>query len=431
MKEKIKQLFKSSFLKNVLVMASGAAGAQVITLLLTPIITRQYGPEAFGVMGTFTAAMNIVGPIAALTYPIAIVLPENDNNAKKLAHLSLIITIVTSILALVIILILGEHIVAILNWQCISFYLYLIPLIMMFTGVKQILEQWLIRTKRFAINARATLYQSLIINSSKTTFGFITPYASVLVILTALNNGVKALVMYLYARKSFTFNLNGETAEKDNKSMKELIKSYIDFPIYRAPETFLNMASEGVPTLMLSVFFGPAYAGFYSIGKTTLSLPERLIGQAIGDVFYPRITEAVNNKEDAGEIIKKTTLLVTALGLFPFGLVILFGPYIFSFIFGNEWVVAGEYARWIALWSYTRFMNRPSIRALPAFNALRFNLIYTIIMIIVNLSAFISGYCIFSSDIAAVTLFGVTGAVLNLGVIIFTINFSKNNETTN
>src|SRR5699024_10307223 len=142
-------------------------------------------------------------------------------------------------------------------------------------------------------------------------------------------------------------------------------------------------------------------------------------------------TEEVNNEEDAGEIMKKTTLLLTALGLFPFGLVILFGPYIFSFIFGNEWVVAGEYARWIALWSYTRFMNRPSIRALPAFNALRFNLIYTIIMIIVNLSAFISVYCIFSSDIAAVTLFGVTGAVVNLCVIIFSINFSKNNETTN
>lgn len=57
-------------------MASGTAMAQVISMLLAPIITRLYGPEAYGMMGTFMAIIGIFTPIAALTYPIAIVLPK-------------------------------------------------------------------------------------------------------------------------------------------------------------------------------------------------------------------------------------------------------------------------------------------------------------------------------------------------------------------
>lgn len=83
MTEKIKQTFKSSLLKNMAIMISGSVGAQIILLLLSPIITRLYGPEAYGVMGAFNSIINIVIPIAALTYPDTIILPKKDHHAKK------------------------------------------------------------------------------------------------------------------------------------------------------------------------------------------------------------------------------------------------------------------------------------------------------------------------------------------------------------
>jgi O-antigen/teichoic acid export membrane protein len=64
--------------RNVTIVASGTAGAQVITMAFAPLITRLYGPEAFGLLGTFVAILGIVTPLAALTYPIAIVLPKSD-----------------------------------------------------------------------------------------------------------------------------------------------------------------------------------------------------------------------------------------------------------------------------------------------------------------------------------------------------------------
>jgi IS5 family transposase len=71
----------------VAVVASGTAGAQAITMGFSPVITRLYGPEAFGLLGVFMAMVQVLVPAAALTYPIAIVLPKEDRDARVLARL--------------------------------------------------------------------------------------------------------------------------------------------------------------------------------------------------------------------------------------------------------------------------------------------------------------------------------------------------------
>lgn len=429
MKNRIKNILGKSFVQNVLVMITGTAGAQAVVLVLSPLITRLYGPEAYGVMGTFNSIINIVAPVAALTYPIAIVLPKSDKNAIGLIRLSLIITGILSLISLVIILLLNDKIVVILNLKEVSTYLFLIPLVIIFAGLMQVAEQWLIRTKQFYINARVTFLNSIIINGSKVGIGLFYPFASVLVLLTVLSNGLRASMMIFFARK-FRYKENVLTDEK-KKSPKALAKQYYDFPLYRAPEAFLNAISNGLPVIILTSFFGASAAGFYTIGRSVLSLPSQLVGKAVGDVFYPRIAEAAKEGENVTALIKKATLALGGVGILPFGLIILFGPSLFSFVFGAEWHVAGEYARWIALWSLFGFMNRPSVHALPVLNAQRFHLIYTIIMLFMRFGALSIGYIVFSSDIIAVALFGITGAILNVGLISITLKISKKKNRIN
>lgn len=422
MKSKLKKVFNQSFIRNVLVMATGTAAAQAVTMALSPVITRLYGPEAFGIMGAFNAMISIIIPISALTYPIAIVLPKSDQDAKGLVRLSLIITAIISIASFIFLLLFNKQIINVFNLSEIQDFLYLIPLVVIFAGIMQVSEQWLIRTKQFSINARVTFYQSLITNGSKVGLGLFYPIASVLVILTALGNGIRAFMMIVFAKRS---NNEQGTLEIKRKGVKRLAKEYNDFPKYRAPEVFLNAISSGLPVLMLTAFFGPATAGFYSIGRTVLNLPTQLIGKSVGDVFYPRIAEAANKKEDMTALIKKASLALGGIGIIPFSVVIIFGPKLFSLIFGNDWVIAGEYARWIALWSFFGFMNRPSVQALPVLNAQRFHLIYTIFMLVIRIGALAIGYFVFSSDTVAVALFGGTSAILNFGLITITLKISR------
>jgi len=427
MKNKIIKLYKNKFVRNVIILASGAAGAQAIAMILSPIITRMYGPEAYGIMGTFTSIISIIAPVAALTYPIAIVLPKNDSNAKGIIRLSLIITLLISITSLLIIILFNKKIVEIFNINEIVHYMYLIPLVIIFGGLMEVSEQWLIRTQQFAVNAKVTILQALIINGSKIGIGLFYPFASVLVILNVLANGLKATMMIVFAKKSTYRNKDDDKSEKE-KNIKRLAREYYDFPLYRAPETFLNAISNSLPILMLAAFFGPASAGFYSIGRTVLSMPSRLIGKSVGDVFYPRIATAANNNENITKLIIKATLALGFVGILPYGLIIAFGPYIFSLVFGSEWIIAGEYARWIALWSFFAFMNRPSVRSLPVLSAQRFHLIYTVFMLVTRLGVLALGYYIFASDIIAVALFGITGAILNFGLIAITLRISINNK---
>ena len=426
MKKRFKNFFNKSFVRNVIILATGTVAAQAITMALSPIITRMYGPEAFGVMGTFNALISIIVPVAALTYPIAIVLPKNEQDAKGLVRLSLLITATISLISFIILVLFKNQIINIFNLKDIVNYLYLIPLVIIFGGLLQVAEQWLIRTKQFSINARVTFLQSVITNGSKVGIGFFHPVATVLVVMTALGNGIRAIMMIIFAKKS-NFH-NNTNKESDKKSLKSLAKKYYDFPLYRSPQVLLNGISQSLPILLLTSFFGVAAAGLYTIGRTVLSIPTQLIGKAVGDVFYPRISEAVNNNENLTEIIKKATIVLGLIGIIPFGTIIVVGPTIFSFIFGADWYTAGEYARWTALWVYFMFMNQPSVRALPVLAAQKFHLKFTTVTVILRLVALSLGYFIFNNDLIAIALFGITGAILNMLLILMTLRISKRRQ---
>lgn len=419
----MKQIIKSSFVRNVFIMATGTAGAQFVTMALSPIITRLYGPEAFGILGTFTALTQIIIPVAALTYPIAIVLPKNDKNAKSLMKLSLYITFSIAAITTIILLFFNNSIVNLFQIKEIAPFLYLIPLVIIFAGIMQVTEQWLIRTNQFSINAKASFLQSIITNGSKVGIGLVYPAATVLVVIQAMGNGIKAFIMVMFSRKKkYKESIDHE---EEKLSIAQLAKKHIDFPIFRAPEVFLSSISQNLPVLLLSSLFGPAAAGFYNVGRIVLGLPSRLIGQSIGDVFYPRISEAANNGENLNKLIKKATLALGGIGIIPFGLIILFGPFLFEFVFGEGWSMAGEYARWIALSSYSIFMNKPSVRSMPVLRAQRFQLMFTVVTLITQATALLVGFFVFDSDLVAVALFGISGALLNCILILITLRMSK------
>lgn len=420
---KFKILFKSPFVRNVIILSSGTAGAQIIAILLSPIITRLYGPEAYGLMGTFNAMISILTPVVALTYPIAIVLPKHDIDAKGLVRLSLLITIVISIISGLLVILLDEKIIEIFQLKEIAPYIFLIPIVILLAGFLQVMEQWLIRTKQFGISAKATILQSVIVYGGKVGIGYFYPVASILIIFSALKEGLKALLMLFLLRKVNTNKLFFGFYEK--VSLKKLAKRYRDFPLFRAPQVFLNAISQSLPVLMLTSFFGPAVAGFYSIGRTVLAIPSTLIGKSVGDVFYPRISEAAHNGENLTKLIKKATLSLGLVGIIPYSIVVIFGPWLFSFVFGSEWITAGEYARWIALWMFFMFLNRPSVMALPVLSAQSFHLKFTVVTLSVRIALLSLGYYVFSSDLVAIALFGVSGAVLNLWLIVLTIKKSR------
>src|SRR5699024_8595436 len=167
MLSKVLALRQRPFVRNVVIMASGTAAAQLISFVLTPVITRLYGPEAYGLMGVFMAIIQTIAPVAALTYPIAVVLPKRDEDAKGLMKLSWYISIGLAAAAGILLLLFNEPIAQIFQIGDVAPFLFLIPVVIIFSAFLQVTEQWLVRTKQFEIPAKASFLQSLLTQGSK------------------------------------------------------------------------------------------------------------------------------------------------------------------------------------------------------------------------------------------------------------------------
>ena len=429
MRAKLRHLTNSKFTRNVTVVASGALAAQAITLASTPFVTRIYGPEAFGLMGAFIAIVSIATPCAALCYPIAIGVPKADAEAKSLARLSFLISFVISTLAALILLVGKDWLVEWFGLQSIALYLLLIPLAMIFSAWLEIAKQWMIRKKYFSVTARIAVFQAFIINIAKTGVGLLNPAAAVLIVLSVIANAVHSLMLFLQMRNNVAIS-SYKTESKTKTSLRQLAKKYYDFPLYRAPQVFINSASQSIPVLMLASLFGAKTAGFYTLARLAMAVPSRLVGKSVGDVFYPRINEAAHNDEEVARLIIKATAMLAAVSFLPFALVVAFGPLLFSLVFGVEWSMAGEYARWLAFFFYFNLVNRPSVAAVPILGLQKGLLIYEIMSTGSKVVGLLLGFYVYSSDVAAIMLFSVIGAVAYAVMIAWIIIRSKRGSSS-
>jgi O-antigen/teichoic acid export membrane protein len=429
--QRIRYLMASHFLRNVAIVAGGTATAQIIAIAFAPIITRLYGPEAFGVLGVFMATLGAIVPLSSLTYGVAIVLPASDDEARALLKLSLLIGLVVTILSALVFGGFHQQIANAIGFTAASSFLLLAPVVILLSATAQPLQQWLVRKKQFREISRITVIDSAATGSSKTAVGLIAATAPALLVLGTLASAFQTLLLWLSARHTLLGPFDRTSAgleTPDNASLRDVAYRYRDFPLFRAPQVWLNTVSHSIPTLMLAALLGPAAAGFYTIARRVLGLPSSLISGAVGTVFLPRVAEASQRSEKLRPLILKGTAGLALAGLLPFGVVVAFGPWLFGFVFGVEWVAAGQYARWLAVWLYFSFINVPSVQAIPLLGLQGQFLAYELVVITLRAASLAFGALVLESDVAAIALFSTTGALVNIWLIVW-ILFSSDTRS--
>lgn len=420
----IRSIFKSNFVRNVAMIAGGTVIAQIVTIAFSPIITRQYGPEAFGILGVFLSVVTILSTVSSLCYVHAVVLPKEDADGLRILFLSLkIAAIISSILAGIMIPF-RQHIAVLLGMEAIAPYLFLVPISVFFAALAQGYDQWLIRKKNFKASSAITVVQSISLNGLKAGVGFFAPLASILIGLSTFGNVLQALLSWIFSRK-FIKPIKRSMVKQEQEKIKELAIEYRDFPLYRSPQVFINSASQNLPIILLASLFGPTAAGLYAISVRVLKLPTALISQSLGKVFLPRITEAAHQGENLQKHIIKATVGLAIVGIIPYGLVITFGPWLFGLVFGAEWIRAGEYARWVALWLYFGFMNVPSVQAAAVLGIQKWLLIYEVFSMVSRIFTLIIGFYVFHDDKIAIILFSIVGILINFILIFKVIKYCR------
>ena len=82
-------VFSSIFLKNVSKLALGTGIAQLITILISPVLTRLFLPEQYGIFALYVSLITILSVFSTCRYEFAIVLPKSKRRAEELYFLSI------------------------------------------------------------------------------------------------------------------------------------------------------------------------------------------------------------------------------------------------------------------------------------------------------------------------------------------------------
>ena len=82
---------KSEFSRNVLTLMTGTTIAQAIPIAISPILTRIYTPEDFGVFALYMAIAAIISVVSTGRYEMAIMLPKRNEDVNAIVKLILIL----------------------------------------------------------------------------------------------------------------------------------------------------------------------------------------------------------------------------------------------------------------------------------------------------------------------------------------------------
>lgn len=395
-----KSLLKNKFINNVLTLVGGTLGAQLIAILAAPIITRLYSPESFGIAAVFASILAIWVSIASLRYEQAIPVASNEIEAINLAALSFSIVIFNSLCCAILIYLIGEDILKVLDASQISPFLWLIPVGVFAFGSYQVLSYLAIRRKLFKVIAKTKIKQALI-SLIIQLFGSSYQVLSLLV-SQVFNQAAGVLTL----RKETVFK--SVTVKVKPKIMILVAKKYYRFPLFDSWSALFSTVGGQLPPILFAALFSPAIAGIYALANRVLALPMTILGSAITNVFFSKTSE-MQQKGELGAFVASIHSKLANIAAPLTIILILTGPQLFSFVFGANWVQAGEFSKWMAFWLYWVFTTSPLSSVYAVTDGQKQTAIFQFCLFTVRLLSIFLGY--YEGDaVTAVAYFSLSSA---------------------
>jgi O-antigen/teichoic acid export membrane protein len=419
---KNRYIFKGSFATNVLTLMTGTTIAQLILLAASPVLTRIYIPKDFGIYTLYISMASLIAILSTGRYELAVMLPDNDEDAINIVGLIIMLSFLISLVALIILWIFNVPIAKMLGILEVSIWLYLVPLMVFLTGIYQAFYYWLNRKKQYKRLAENKIIQAVLT-------------AGISVAMGATGLGVTGLVVGATLGQVIATGIIGWQAWKENKGMiallryykiKKQIGRYQRFPLYCLPADFLNVASNQAPAVLLSSFFGPIVTGFFGLTQRVLGTPVSLISTSVFDVFKERASSDYRKDGNCRDIYIKTFKGLFLLSIIPFMIFFFTAPKLFSIIFGKNWIVAGEYAQILSLMFFFRFTCSPLTYVLYIAQKQNYDLVWQIALFIAIISSIITGAYWNSAKVSMICL-SLSYSIMYIIYFLLSYHFAKGN----
>ena len=329
-----------SFLRGAVGLAGGAAAAQLITVLFSPILTRLYSPRELGVLAAYSALIATLVIVGSLRYELVVTLAKDQSEARNALALSLTLAILTALISGFALTLFGGRLNSDL-WG-MGGYGGLFALSLAGAAIYQAFVYWALRTEKYARVAVSIGSQSLATSIGQCSFGLAGFGTFGLLLGDAAGRLVGGgLLAYLSRRQDGRI-----LASATLGAIRRVAIHFRRFPSIATPAALLNGVGLNAPTLLIAGLFGPLHAGLFALSRRVIGLPMNVIGHSVSQAYVGRATRLL--REDAArlpEFFTKSAAALLVLGVLPIGAVSIGGPWLFSVVFGGEWAEGGTYIR--------------------------------------------------------------------------------------
>ena len=410
---------KSEFNRNVLTLMTGTTIAQSIPIAISPILTRIYTPEDFGLFALYMSFLMIFGSLVSGKYELAILIPKNDNDAKHIVIFSILLSFIVSVILFIFIFIFNDNIVQVLSNNSIRVWLYIIPFNIFIISTVSILYYWNNRKKNYTILSNNQIIQSSIQGSSNITINLISKLYTGLIIGVILG-GISSFI-YIFSRSRYDFR-----GVKFNKLRAIiLMKKYIKFPQFMLASGLFENLSAQMPIFLLGTFFGSSIVGFYSLSQRIVRVPIMLIGTSIGNVFRQEASRLLIKNGNCRDIFITTFKKLCWIATIPFMIFYFIAPELFGFIFGKNWIIAGEYAQILTILFYLQFIVSPLSNMFMIAEKQQYDLFLQVYLIISVFLSFLIGYKYFNSVEISLIIFTFVYSLKYIFELIMSYKFTN------
>lgn len=388
-------------MRSLFVLVGGTAGAQVITLLAAPLLTRLYQPEDFGILSVYLALASIIGLTAGLQYQSAIVLPDNDKEADAVFVLSFVLVIAMVGLAGVPAFLYPKEIAELLNTPALADYLYLLPVSVLFIGMYHSVSNLAIRDKAFTSIAHTRITQSSSTVGTQLAGGY---FGTATLLIGQVAGQALATISLVYR---MVRRRRHHLTQVDIATMRHVAYRYRRLPLFETWTGLFNVIGGQLPSILFTMLFGPAAAGMYALTTRVLYVPVQLFAQAIAEVFCSRAAD-LNREGRLGTSTATIHARLTHIAVPPTLVMVVSAPEIFALIFGEKWHDAGVFAQWLAPWLYLVLITSPLTTVFTVLGRQGTALIFEVASFFARAAAIVAGAYTGDVMIAVALLAGVS-----------------------
>tara|TARA_B100002049_G_scaffold223807_1_gene194653 strand:+ start:9745 stop:11022 length:1278 start_codon:yes stop_codon:yes gene_type:complete len=408
---------KSEYTKNILTLVTGTGSAQLIPIIISPILTRLYSPEDFGLIALYLSIVSIISIFATGRYEFAVMLPKLNSEVRAIIRLSCFLALIVSLITFLIVVIFNTEISKLLGNEDISVWLYFIPGSVLLTSFYQLVNYTMIREKQFGVLAKNKVIVSTTNASTQLGVGYFFKSHFGLLLGNVLGQLISIFIIIRTTNVSEYFKAT-------KYPLKKVAYKYKKFPQYDVPSVLMNTLANQMPLLVLGKFFSLSVLGLYSFMYKILMMPINLLSNSILDVFKQKATEDFNNNRECKGIYTETFYKLTLLGVIPFSILGMFAPELFSFIFGDEWKTAGEYAQIMSPMLFLKFIVNPLSYTFYIAQKQNVDLIFQILLFILTFFSLSIGVLFDSVDLT-LAAFSAASSIIYLIYLGFSYRYSK------